>query len=188
MVGILGEHSSDAECIKVLLKRILDNQGLSVKAKGFDGCGDLLKKGARHIALLANLGCDKFVVVIDADDFDGNERRRLASRLVRDADRTGTSIVVVPIQEIESWILADPDAISSVIKQLSIPDIVNPEEIESPKEWLVGQSKSKRSRPLYNPTANNPPVCCHINLETLARKCKSFRIFRAAALQMWAVE
>ena len=37
MYGILGEDKSDAETIKVLVRRLADDQGLTVRTKGYGG-------------------------------------------------------------------------------------------------------------------------------------------------------
>jgi hypothetical protein len=83
--------------------------------------------------------------------------------------------IVVPVQEIEAWVIADEDAIRRVIPTLSIKAVPSPESVGSPKEWLQKESKSGRSKPLYVPTIHNPRVVEHIDLEKLERKCPAFR-------------
>jgi hypothetical protein len=41
--------------------------------------------------------------------------------------------IVVPVQELESWILADDEAITKTISSLSIGIVKQPENIDSPK-------------------------------------------------------
>lgn len=186
MYAILGETKSDAECMKILLKRILSTPNLSVKIKGFQGCGDLLKKGSRQIHLFQGLGCTRFVIAVDADASTGRDRKIQAQKVVSDANCASNSIIVVPVEEIESWILSDPHAVAQVIRQLSIPSVVHPENIENPKEWLVSQSRSKKSRPLYVPATNNAPICNHIDLQILKNKCSTFADFQNSVLEKWA--
>jgi Domain of unknown function (DUF4276) len=83
--------------------------------------------------------------------------------------------IVVPVQEIEAWVIADEDAIRRVIPTLSIKAVPSPESVGSPKEWLQKESKRGRSKPLYVPTIHNPRVVEHIDLEKLERKCPAFR-------------
>jgi len=47
--AILAEDDSDAEALAHLVRRHFNNEKLSVKKKGYDGCGGLCAKGARDI-------------------------------------------------------------------------------------------------------------------------------------------
>ena len=68
--AVLGEDSSDAQTLQVLIRRIACNEGLTVKPKGYDGCGELLRKGARDLNDLLDQGYDRFVVAYDSDGRD----------------------------------------------------------------------------------------------------------------------
>jgi hypothetical protein len=83
--------------------------------------------------------------------------------------------IIVPVEELESWIIADEDAISRTIPLLAIPTQRHPESIRSPKEWLVEKSRAGRSRPLYAPATYNHQVAQHLDIAKVERKCPSFR-------------
>lgn len=68
--AVLGEDRSDAETLRVLIRKIAGNERLTVKMKGYDGCGELLRKGARDLDEFLNQGYDRFVVAYDADRDD----------------------------------------------------------------------------------------------------------------------
>ena len=67
MIGLIGEDDSEVETLKVLVRRLRKNPKLSVKTKGYGGCGDLLTKGAKMLVSMSNSGCTKFVVCYDSD-------------------------------------------------------------------------------------------------------------------------
>jgi len=70
MFAILAEDDSDAEVLMHIIKRFLSNDRLSVKKKGYDGCGQLYRKGARDINSWLERDIKYFIVCIDADSAD----------------------------------------------------------------------------------------------------------------------
>ena len=45
MYSILAEDQNDVDCLKVLIKRLKNNDSEKIKGKGFKGCGNMLNKG-----------------------------------------------------------------------------------------------------------------------------------------------
>ena len=172
MLAVLGEDRSDAETIVVLIKRILRDERATVKQKGFSGCGELRKKAAGQLRLFKEKGASRFVICHDADGPDpGPVRRLLEQEAVVPREFRDHCAIVIPVQELESWILADPDAVTQVIRQFKIPSFPSPESVENPKKELVRRSRSGRSRPLYAPTVT---IAKHLDLEIVASRCPSF--------------
>ena len=175
MFAVLGEHQSDADSLAVLVKRISNIQNQRILTKGLKVCGPLVHKSCRVIKELNNRGATKFIICHDSDgDAPHDIVTRINGELAKGTCSALLCQIVVPVQEIEAWIIADEDAIKTVIRSLSIPNTPNPESIRSPKEWLVRYSGRVSSRPLYVPSLHNAKVAEVIDLGKLERKCPSF--------------
>jgi hypothetical protein len=174
--AVLGEAPSDAETVKVLIRRLAGNDRLTVKTKGYQGCGELKRKGAKQIALFAKLNCFKFVVCYDADGPDPTERRaEIEDRVTRPSGLPASGCcIVIPVQELEAWILADISAVTKVFTGWHPEPIKNPEGIASPKERLERLSRAGGSRPRYSHAVHNPAVAAHLDLQRVRKSCPSF--------------
>jgi len=178
MYGILGEHKSDVATLKVIIRRLAGNDKLSIHGKGYGGCGELLRKGAREIqGLIDAYDCSRFIVCRDADGpTPDDSRSKVLNQIVRPSGVDEDCCVVVPVQELEAWILADLPAVSNVITGWRPPDITKqPESIESPKEYLEHLSRSSNKRPRYSHATHNEKVAMYLDLNKIQRMCPSFR-------------
>ena len=176
--AVLGENRSDAETLKALLKLIKRDERITVRTKGYDGGGELLRKGARQLTLFAGLGCTRFVVCHDADRHNPRAvYQRVTAQIVRPSGLSSSSCVVVPVQEIEAWILADIRAVNRIITSWTPPEIPDPESIDSPKEYLNRLSEGSNRKPRYDHATHNPAVAKYLNPAEILRKCNSFREF-----------
>jgi hypothetical protein len=174
--AVLAEDHSDAESLVTLVRRISGMPRLSVKSKGFGGCGELCRKAWNHIQIFADQGATHFIVCHDSDGNDPLEiQRKVEAAIKNKMVLNHPHCIVVPVQEMEAWVIADEDAIRRVIPTLSIKVVPRPESVGGPKEWLQKESRKGGSRPLYVPTIHNPRVVEHIDLEKLERKCPAFR-------------
>lgn len=133
MYGILGEDKSDVATLKVLIRRLERSDSIPVKTKGYDGCGEMLRKGAKQLRLFTRLGCNRFVVCYDSDGEEPNARyHKIVESIIRPSGLTGLREIIcilIPVQEIEAWILADIEAVSNIIKSWHPKPIYNPETI-----------------------------------------------------------
>lgn len=178
MFAILAEDDSDAEVLSCIVKRHFDNDHLSVKKKGYDGCGGLCRKGARDIKNWLARGIKRFVVCHDADSNSPTDiREKVLTKIIRPADAEKQCCITVPIQEIEAWLIADEDAINAVIPSFQFKGHNQPEKIQSPKEWLIKQSEAANGKPLYSPKTFNAAVAKHLRFDVVQRKCPSFKAF-----------
>jgi hypothetical protein len=178
MLAVLAEDHSDAETLAVLAKIILGQQA-TVYRKGFDGCASLCRKGSRQIELFRKKGVTKFVVCHDADRNDpGLIRQKIQTEIVAKVEVTSPCIVV-PVQEIEAWIIADENAVAQVIPSFRFKPVTNPELIEDPKEWIERASRGENAKPLYAHAVHNPKVAAHLDFSKVLHKCPSFRPFKA---------
>lgn len=177
MYGIIGEDRSDVATLKVLVKRLADNPRLTVKTKGYSGSGEMLRKGATQIALFQSQRLERFIVCHDADGPDPEpNRERVWQRIVRPSGLTDECCVVVPVQELEAWILADIECAEKVIPSWRPRPVDNPEGIPNPKEYLERLSRNSKQRPRYTHGVHNERMAQHLDLRKVEAKCLSFRV------------
>jgi len=174
--AVLGENRSDAKTLAVFIRRLAEDSSLHVKSEGYDGCAQLLRKGARVLNLLYAQGYERFVVCYDADRSEPRERYEEASqRIVVPSRVPGSSCcIVVPVQEIEAWLLADVAAVAKRWPGWQPAEIHHPERVESPKEHLEKLSRDAKQRPRYSHAMDNERAAKVVDLKIVERKCPSF--------------
>ena len=176
MYGIIGEDDSDTQTLKVLVKRIADNPSLRVKTKSYNGCSKMLRKGAKDLKAFKDLNVTHFVVCHDADGSDPEPKRDLVmNKIVRPSGLDDECCIVIPVQELEAWILADIECVSNVFTSWKPQPIDNPEAIPQPKEHLEKLSRDSNHRPRYSHAVHNEKMAEHLNLDRVAEKCSAFR-------------
>lgn len=177
MYAVLAEDRSDVETLTVLIRRLAGSDSMQVRQKGYDGCGELLRKGARQLQLFHDLGdCERYVVCYDSDRDDPAARHeRLIDKVIAPSGLTAPICALVPIQEIEAWILADVKAVTKVLTGW-VPGkaFLNPETIKDPKEHLERMSRMSNQRPRYIHATHNSKVAKHLDLALVMSKCPSF--------------
>ncbi|WP_157662021.1 DUF4276 family protein [Burkholderia ubonensis] len=184
MYAVIGEHQSDVDTLANIVKRLCGNERVTIKGKGFNGSGELLKRGASQLQLFRDLRCEKFIACYDSDGCNPEERRQ---ELIREVFKpSGISVencvAVIPVNMIESWILADLDAISNVIKFWPLgKGVPNPEGVRFPKKHIEDLSE-KNHRPRYNHATMNAAIAKYLNLDLVRRKCPSFDSLRKFVL------
>lgn len=177
MYAILGEDTSDTETLKELVFRIAQNRSLTIKSKGYSSCGEMLRKGNRQLKLFQRLGAQRFIICYDADrDCPVARRQKIIDDIITPANFNGIFCALVPIQELESWILADIHAVQNIIKGWAPGKAIsNPESINDPKEHLEKLSRTQQQRPRYSHAIHNPQIAKHLNIATILAKCSSFK-------------
>lgn len=176
MFGVIGEHNSDVATLKVLVRRLAKNDSIQIKTKGYSGCAEMLRKGAQQLSAYCALGCKKLIICYDSDGASVDARiRAVQERIVLPAQLSQPYLVVVPVQELEAWILADIKAVTKVFPSWRPKEIISPELINSPKEHLEKLSRDSNRIPRYSHATHNERVAQHLNLNTISKKCSSFR-------------
>ncbi len=180
MYGILGEDKSDVATLKILIKKLQGDSSLSFKGKGYSGCGEMLRKGSAQLKLFAKLGCDRLIICYDSDNEKPNNRyQEVVKRIIEKSGLTCLEkeiiCIIIPVQEIEAWILADIEAVTQIFKNWHPNSISNPESIDSPKEYLEKLSRNAKKRPRYNHATHNEKVAQYLDLNKVKQKCPSFR-------------
>lgn len=178
MFAIMAEDDSDAECLAAIVRKHYNNQSLSIRRKGYDGAGALCSKGKRDILAWKRSGIRKFIVCHDADSHEHMlVEDKILREIVRPANAVADCCIVVPVEEIEAWMIADEAAINAVIPSFKLKVHSNPETIKDPKEWLIKASEAANGKPLYSPKTFNPAVAKRLRLDVVKKKCPSFRRF-----------
>jgi len=175
LYGILGEDRSDCETLVALIRARSLRKKLSFRSKGYDGCGKMFRKGAKQIAAWAQSGVNRFVICYDSDGPNPAQRcQRVLQEIVKPSKVKGKSCILIPVQELEAWILADIEAVTKVFKGWKPKSIKNPESISSPKEYLEKLSRQANGRPRYSHATHNEKVAPHLDQAVIHKKCPSF--------------
>lgn len=175
MYGVIGEDRSDVETLKVIIRKLAKNENVQIKSKGYGSCGEMLRKGATQLKAFEKLNCTRFIACYDSDRATAKDRKKeLIEKVFTPAALSGECCALVPIQELESWILADLKAVTNVIKSWRPEnEEKNPEKINDPKEYLEKLSR-KNHRPLYSHATHNPIVAKYLDLDKVHERCISF--------------
>jgi len=174
-IGLIAEDDSDIEVISEILSKYMDKHTFSIKKFTGDGCGKLKQKCAIWAKLLFKRGCDHVLLFHDLDR--NNEKALRQALLVKIPPASfPNSLIVIPVEELEAWLLSDSDAIKKVFGLPKAPNkIAECELIQSPKEHLgkiVWQIGKKR----YLNTVHNKKISTHASLKNF-RRCSSFKTF-----------
>ncbi|MGF1583381.1 MAG: DUF4276 family protein [Gemmataceae bacterium] len=114
----------------------------------------------------------------DADDNDPEEiRREVQETIVEKSGVVIPCVVVVPVQEMEPWWLADLSGLGNLFQWCTnIASEKNPESINSPKEHLVKLTKHpKKKKSHYSPPTHHPRMAEIIDLDAVYKCCPSFQ-------------
>ncbi len=175
MYGVLGEDTTDAETIKAIVARLVAPR-VKIHAKGFGSKDKLLDKGSSEITLFRGLGYSKFIVCHDSDGAAPSlNHRKVMERVVGPSGVSDDCCVLIPVYMIESWILANIEAVTGIFTSWKPNPIANPEKIPDPKGELERLSRAENRKPRYSPPTHNPQVAKHLDLKIVAKKCPSFR-------------
>lgn len=178
MFVVLTEDDYDFAAFKHLIRRLANDPRLPIGGRGYDGCSEMLNKGARFLNAAKPPVHYRCIVVHDCDDKDERALRlEVERRIFRAAGLRNEYCIVVPREEIEAWILADFGAIKKIVPSWDPPkEIASPETLSKPKEYLHKLSRDAKMRPRIS-EANNPRLMEHLDLNVVERKCPSFRVF-----------
>ena len=177
MYGIIGEDRSDVETLKVIVKRLAVDEHLPVKIKGYGGCGELLRKGAKQLKAFADLGCTKLIACYDADGPDFRQRfHQLMESVVNASGVQEKCCAVIQLHELEAWIIAYIGAVTNVFSSWNTNPITSaPESVPNPKEFLESLSRAENKKPRYSHAVHNEKIALHLDLQRVYDRCPSFR-------------
>lgn len=168
---VLVEGETDYGVVTTLMRRLRS----SSKARRMRG-----NRIEKLLGFINSLGgdYDKFIIMKDLHRYRRTkilERfNRLRKQLSR-AERRRTKLVIVK-KAIESWLLADPSAISKAFGCRRKIVINNPEEVENPVEVLDSILKKSGKR-YFKGRAIASKIAEELDPETAAKRSKSFEDF-----------
>lgn len=175
VIGIIAEDDSDVEVIAEFLSKYMQRNNFSLKKFTGNGCGKLRNKCDSWASSLFKSGCDHVIVFHDLDRNDENRLRKLLMKKVCPV-KYPNSLIVIPIEEMEAWLLSDVDAIQKVFSLPKTPSKIHDcENVPSPKEHLEGMVW-KIGKKRYVNTIHNKKISQLTSLDNLLR-CKSFATF-----------
>ena len=171
-LGMIAEDRSDIAVMTVLTAKVLPRQAFSVKHFAAGGCGKLRQKCTAWANNLRLRGCEYIIVVHDLDTASEAELRQDLEGRVRGV-AVRASLVLIPVREMEAWLLADAEALRKTFNLKRAPKLPrNPENIANPKEYL-GEVVWKSGRKRYVNTLHNERIAVAARLSEVNR-CNSF--------------
>lgn len=172
-IGVIAEERNDIDVLYELTCKIIPENAFGFKQFIGHGCGTLRRKCRAWATNLKQRGCLFLVVLHDLDKRNELELRASLEGEIEVQSFHG-SVVLIPIEEIEAWLLCDPEALKTVFRMQSLPTIpIQPEGISSPKEFLA-ELVTRNSKSHYLNTIHNQKVAAELTLDLLRIRCPSF--------------
>jgi uncharacterized protein DUF4276 len=173
-LGIIAEDRSDVEVVAAIAVKVASGRPLVVRSFVGHGCGKLRCKSRQWATNLREQQCNMLVLVHDLDKAHlPSLQAQLAGALY--PSPIAHHILVIPVHEIEAWLLSDGSAIKRALNIKSpMPKVANPETIFNPKERLerLVYSVSHRTK-RYLSTVHNRRIATELDLNKV-RRCRSF--------------
>lgn len=175
-VGLITEDQSDVDVLHELAKKIATRR-FRIKRFLGHGCGRIHAKSNAWAHQLGMQGCTLLIIACDLDGRNAVEYRNLLEQAVSPCP-IRDYMIVIPIQEIEAWLLADNSAVTQALKlQRPMKAQANPETVSDPKRLLARIVRERSGdRITYLNTVHNRAIATHIQIPNL-RRCVSFRQF-----------
>jgi len=174
-IGIIAEDNSDVEVVYEIFKKYIKDNEFKISKFVGNGCGKLRSKCDSWADNLFRSGCDYVFIFHDQDRCCKIKLRKLLENKICPKEYPN-SLIVIPVEELESWLLSDSEAIKNVFGLKKQPkQIASCEDIKSPKEFLrdlIWTSGKKR----YLNTVHNKKIAQETSLDNLKR-CSSFSQF-----------
>jgi hypothetical protein len=174
-VGLIAEDESDISAIKEILKNITGKQNIGFKHFIGRGCGKIRRKADDWARQLKLRGCTVLILIHDLDRNRHSELHKLLCDKLQPFTINST-LICIPIEEMEAWFLADEKGIKSALNLPRTPKVYhNPEKVKSPKE-ILGQEIEKASGNtlVYMNTKHNAIIAKAIDIKKVKSKCLSF--------------
>ncbi len=129
---------------EVVLTKIIDstNNFRIVHKLGRTGCGDIGKNINKYNRLAK---IHHIIIMLDLD-LKPDEQNHIDGLIAKISNKEDKLLFSVPVKEVESWLLADRQGISSFLN-ISIAKIdLSPENLLDPKEKIIHLSRTCKNR------------------------------------------
>ena len=176
-IGVIAEEVNDVDVLYEFTCKLVEENKFSFKKFVGHGCGKLRRKCTAWAEVLLRRGCSHLVVIHDLDKFNETSLR---TELTNSIDHINFDkyIILIPIKEIEAWLLTDATALKTVFNMSQLPKLPNsPEQLQDPKRSLfdiVGKNVKK----IYVNTIHNRKIAAEIRLSNM-KNCRSFQPYTA---------
>jgi hypothetical protein len=172
-LGVIAEDQSDVDVLQLVVQKLTKKTFTIQKFVGH-GSGKILGKCRAWADNLHQRGCDRLVLIHDLDNKNRDALRNTLNVALTPCP-VAQHVIVIAIQEIEAWLLADHVAVTQALSlKRPVGKIANPETIIRPKEYLrdlVYQRSGKSMR--YINTVHNKLIAAKVSVKNL-RRCTSF--------------
>lgn len=180
LVGLVVEGNDDVTALSELVQKCKSDVEVVTrkcgnKAKLMQRFSGFLEE-FRHIKQGANI--DKALVIRDADQKDPVELMNNMHGKINNRNYPFPIKLLVIVQELEAWLLADETAVSLATGQTTQPT-QNPEGISDPKQKLKNVLSDAKTS--YTPEVARK-IAANANLDVIEARCPSFRVFREAVI------
>ncbi len=172
-IGVIAEELNDVEVLYALTCKIVAEDSFCFRRFVGHGCGKIRRKCTAWALNLLQRGCTHLVVLHDLDRNDEAALRHDLDGAIANLEFE-SSLVLIPVEELEAWLLSDPTAIKNTFKIRRMPKIPKDTEgISSPKEFLADIVK-RHSKTTYLNTIHNKRIAANARLSSV-RQCPSFK-------------
>lgn len=177
-VGVIAEDDSDIRVAEILLAKMRPKKDFQVKKFIGRGCGKIIGKCRKWALDLRMKGCVLLAIIHDLDKKDEVKLRKAITEALHPSP-IEKYVVVIPVHEIEAWLLADHDAINRAFGfPRSVQRVKNPHQLTNAKEYLGRLIYTHSSRKItYINTIHNAKIAEFLSIKTLSGRCASFRSF-----------
>ena len=186
-VGIIAEDHSDIDTLKVLIRRLSDIR-FKIKGHATEGCAKLRRKCSAIVKNWYAQGITYFIICHDLDSDNQKELAKLKKDLCKKVETIpnckNVVCIVIPIQELEAWFLADISVLQKQFKGIKLKEINHPERIRSPKEYIKKASCKQKWKPLYSNTTHNKELAQDLDLKKVQARCPAFLPFHDFVLSL----
>lgn len=172
-IGVIAEDQSDIDSLYEFARKIGADNSFKFRKFISHGCGKLRRKCRAWAENLRTRGCTFLVVVHDLDERDEKALRKELEALVSGVG-FAKHVVVIPVRELEAWLLCDQDAIRTVFRLSAAVNLPHhPETLSDPKKELGVMIKAAGGTTYIN-TVHNRKLAAAASLERIVGRCPSF--------------
>jgi hypothetical protein len=171
-IGVLAEEKNDIDVLYQLTCKVIDERSFRFSKFVGHGCGKLRRKCSAWAQNLLRRGCRYLVVMHDLDREDESALRQQLEGAIRGLSYDA-SLILIPIEELEAWLLCDAHALKRVFSMKKLPRTpIHPEGITGPKEHLRSLVKKSCGKYYFN-TIHNEKIASNMTVANL-ESCPSF--------------
>lgn len=171
-IGVIAEGSNDIDVLYEFTCKLMAENSFCFRKFVGHGCGKLRGKCGAWARNLIRRGCTHLVVMHDLDGGDEHKLRQDLDKAIESLPFAG-SLVLLPVHEVEAWLLCDALALKRVFNMKKEPKVpTEPEGIREPKEYLRALIR-KACGKYYVNTIHNAKIAAEMRITSL-EACGSF--------------